>query len=98
MKIKCPGILTKIKHIFFVDDYQEEVSKQDKYPSCYKCRGYQDFNIRNYADVYNDDNDGKTILHFFRMPPSLSIVMKCKYNNCINSINKLNSILSNLEN
>lgn len=96
-EIRCPGQLTKVKCIFRVE--KELTKEQDKkgFISNFTCTAVRDFNINEYAEIRFDEQKGQTVLHFFYMPPSTTIVLKVKmHKKQAEVINSLDNVFKNM--
>jgi len=49
----------------------------DEYVPASQVSVCESFNLREFCDYYIDSKTNKTVLNFYNMPPSLTIILEC---------------------
>jgi len=78
LQVQCPGRLDEVLGIYFIGNEYALNQTDDKWLHGSKADVHQVFNIREFADFNFDQASGKTILRFYNLPPSTTIVLSCK--------------------
>ncbi|KRX09092.1 Six-hairpin glycosidase-like protein [Pseudocohnilembus persalinus] len=79
VEITCPGIIDSIKEIFVVydQDYKLVQDLKQEYIPQGQAEVIKTANITEFAEIRKDEANKQSIIHFFNMPPGLSVVLKC---------------------